>query len=129
MATRKRDWRPNRPATTGCVVSGSTLAQGPSVIRLSLLLMLISTPVLAETWSGHPRIVDGDTIVLDQGRVRLLNMDGFETAQNCRSDGGEYPCGTEATRALITLVTGRDVRCEGDKLDRYRPPSRALLRR
>lgn len=90
------------------------------IMRWLLLLLLIPFSAHAETWTGHPRIVDGDTIVLDQGRVRLLNVDAFETAQNCTRDSVEYACGAEATRALNALVAGREVRCEGDRLDRYR---------
>jgi endonuclease YncB( thermonuclease family) len=92
------------------------------VIRLSLLLLLIAHPVLAETWSGSAHVVDGDTIYVDQTRLRLLSMDAFESAQTCLRDGHEYPCGVEATRALIGLIGDRKVRCVGDRRDRYRRP-------
>ncbi len=63
-------------------------------MRWLILFLLLPSLAFAETWSGHPRIVDGDTIALEQGRVRLLNIDAFETSQNCLRDGTEYGCGS-----------------------------------
>jgi endonuclease YncB( thermonuclease family) len=66
--------------------------------------------------------VDGDTIYVNQTRLRLLSIDAFESAQNCQNDGMDYACGFEATVALIGLVKGHEVRCEGDRRDRYHRP-------
>ena len=89
---------------------------------LPILLLLLPIPALAETWTGTAHVVDGDTIYVDQTRLRLLSMDAFESAQTCSRDGQEYNCGTEATRALIGLIGDRPVSCTGDKRDRYRRP-------
>jgi len=89
---------------------------------LALLLLLLPGPALAETYSGSAYVVDGDTVIVNQTRLRLLSMDAFESAQNCSRDGQTYPCGLEATRALIGLIGQREVRCDGDKRDRYGRP-------
>jgi|SRR5579883_2100564 len=44
-------------------------------------------------------------------------------SRRVRTASGTAPntaAAAEATRALTALVAGREVRCEGDKLDRYR---------
>jgi endonuclease YncB( thermonuclease family) len=66
--------------------------------------------------------VDGDTIYVDQTRLRLLSIDAFELAQTCTRDGQAYPCGKESTRALIRLIGQRPVQCEGTQRDRYGRP-------
>lgn len=91
-------------------------------MRWLALLLLIPFPVLAETWTGQVRVIDGDTIIVNQTRLRLLSIDAFESAQSCTREGQEYPCGLEATRALIGLISQREVRCEGQKRDRYGRP-------
>lgn len=91
-------------------------------MRWLILLLLIPFPALAETWSGSAHVVDGDTIYVDQTRLRLLSMDAFESAQTCTRDGHQYACGEEATRALINLIGQRPVRCEGSQRDRYHRP-------
>lgn len=91
-------------------------------MRWLLLLFLIPCPALAETWTGSAHVVDGDTVYVEQARLRLLSMDAFESAQTCQRDGREYQCGTAATRALIGLIGGNPVRCEGDQRDRYKRP-------
>lgn len=91
-------------------------------MRWLLLLVLLPFPALAETWTGPVRVVDGDTLYIGQTRLRLLNVDAFETAQNCQRDGKDYACGLEATVALSEMIRGKQVRCEGDKRDRYQRP-------
>ncbi len=94
----------------------------PQGMRWLFLLLLIPCPALAQTWTGTAHVVDGDTIYVDQTRLRLLSMDAFESAQTCERDGREYQCGIEATRALIGLTRGRPVTCAGNQTDRYKRP-------
>lgn len=72
----------------------------------------------AERLVGRARAVDGDTLVLDGRRIRLLGLDAPELHQVCQADGREVACGAEALNALAALLDGR-VRCEGTARDRY----------
>jgi endonuclease YncB( thermonuclease family) len=91
-------------------------------MRWLALLALLPFPAFAEVWTGSSHVVDGDTIYVDQTRLRLLSMDAFESVQSCTRDGRSYGCGEEATRALIGVIAQRPVRCVGDKRDRYGRP-------
>lgn len=91
-------------------------------MRWLTLFLLLPVSALAQTWIGSAHVVDGDTIYVNQIRLRLLSMDAFESAQTCSREGVKYPCGGEATRALIRLIGQKEVRCEGDKRDRYNRP-------
>ena len=69
---------------------------------------------------GVARIIDGDTVAIGGRIVRLLDMDAPEGAQTCQdARGNTYECGWLATKVLIGIVAGRELSCEGNKLDRY----------
>ena len=87
-----------------------------------LLLALIAAKVgedNAVRLTGRFVAADGDSLVQDGRRLRLLGIDAPELAQTCRLDGTEWPCGKEARKALSALVSGRDVLCRGAELDKY----------
>ena len=92
------------------------------LVRWLSLMFLIPSVAAAETWDGSAHVVDGDTIYVDQVRLRLISIDAFETDQTCMRGGQQYPCGTESTRALLGLIGQRPVHCEGSQRDRYGRP-------
>ena len=98
-------------------------------MRWLLLLWLLDLTAVSPTlvnddsWIGRAEIVDGDTIRINGSRLRLLDIDAFEMAQNCQdAEGRDYACGLEAMLALDGLIKTQDVRCYGRKRDRYRRP-------
>lgn len=68
---------------------------------------------------GPVRIVDGDSLVMHDIRIRLRGIDAPELAQTCSHGGTSYPCGREAQAALARLVSGRPVICQTHGNDRY----------
>ncbi len=71
--------------------------------------------------TGKPRIIDGDTIVIDSQPIRLHGIDAPEAKQTCeRPDRAQYRCGDMATFALAELAGKHWVRCEWNQRDRYR---------
>ena len=69
---------------------------------------------------GRVHVVDGDTIHLDEAKIRLKGIDAPEMAQSCLRSGRSYSCGDVARRALIELVSGSRVQCRASGRDRYR---------
>lgn len=95
-------------------------------IALLLAVTLIATPAAAETITGLPYVIDGDSLRFPGVEVRLEALDAPEWDQLCRrADGTEYPCGTVAKDALRSLIAGRPVTCvgvpqpDGTERDRY----------
>lgn len=75
---------------------------------------------LADTVNGAARLLDGDTLQIDNQVVRLHGVDAPETGQTC-FDASErsYRCGVDALDGLRTLIAGKSVRCTGSEYDRY----------
>jgi len=68
---------------------------------------------------GQVRVTDGDSIVLDNERIRLRGIDAPELNQTCGKDGASYPCGRMARDELVGLTNGKPVTCQGSERDRY----------
>lgn len=123
--------RVRRPSTTTwrlclaalCGLAALWLLVVPSD-RARLLEGVHGLPKLARTTGPPPgaerasvsRVIDGDTLVLADGRtVRLLGIDTPETVHPDMA--GPQPFGEEAARRLRSLVEGREVRLERDVSD------------
>lgn len=84
------------------------------MIRLSLALILLAAPAVAETvMSGNPRVIDGDTIVLAGQSLRLAGIDAPEMSQ---------PVGPASRDALVAIIAGREVVCAWDGSGVYGRP-------
>lgn len=78
----------------------------------------LTSPTYADV-TGHPTIIDGDTIEIAGQRIRLHGIDAPEGQQTCQKSGKTYSCGTEATFALAAIIEEHSVRCEEKDVDRY----------
>ena len=89
------------------------------MVCLAIILLFTAT-AHAETLTGHPRVVDGDTLHFGEDKVRIEGIDAPERHQKCRNAHGEmYGCGNEATEALKARIGQKEVVCEGDSRGRY----------
>ena len=74
---------------------------------------------------GIPKITDGDTIVINDIRIRFTGSDApesyfFGKTQTCfDEDGKEWECGKAATKKLKQLINNQTVRCTDEGQDRY----------
>jgi endonuclease YncB( thermonuclease family) len=70
--------------------------------------------------AGVAQVVDGDTIVVGETRVRLEGIDAPETSQTCqRRRLGWWACGTVATNHLASLIGDRPISCSPRGRDKY----------
>ena len=80
---------------------------------------MLALPAVGGSVSGAPRVVDGDTLVLQNTRVRLFGIDAPEAHQTCKRASGQlWACGKAATLQLQKLAS-HGVRCTGTEADRY----------
>ena len=97
------------------------------MIKIYLLLpfLLIAELAFAEPdIVGKARITDGDTIVINDIRIRFTGSDAPESyyygkTQTCNGPQGEWECGKAATLKLKELVNNQEVRCTVEGKDRY----------
>ena len=94
-----------------------------SLILFSLVIFFtnISSSKEEKIISGKARVVDGDTIKINEISIRLYGIDAPEKNQICMGLSGEsYNCGLSSTRFLKTLIDNSTrVECSYKNLDRY----------
>lgn len=98
-----------------------------SCIRSSLIIIcLTSSPVWSDSIiaTGQSwRVVDGDTIHMDNYKIRLLGIDAPELRQFCQTtEGHDWPCGIMAKDILKAMLESQNqaLVCRLDGKDRYK---------
>ena len=88
-----------------------------------LFFIILFSSLLVSMLIAEVRVIDGDTIILDNKKVRLFGIDAPEKAQLCQdSDGNNYRCGIVASEKLNELIfssTNKTVNCENIDKDQY----------
>lgn len=89
-------------------------------VMMAALFAIIASPVCAAKLSGLPRIVDGNTIEIEQTKIRLSGIDAPGTDQICLdAHGQKWACGVAARDELIKHSSGRTWDCHTTGLDEY----------
>jgi endonuclease YncB( thermonuclease family) len=74
-------------------------------------LLILSAPASGQDVAGTARVVDGDSLVIAETRVRLVGIDAPELDQSCTRDGQEWACGEAAAAQLRSLTENQTVTC------------------
>lgn len=91
-------------------------------VREILVAILVLLPGLGGAWGadipgrslirGNAKVIDGDTLSIDGGSVRLMGIDAPDLGQICLNRyESPFDCGAIAKAALEALVKGRQVEC------------------
>ena len=87
------------------------------VFLLTLFFFNISN---ANEIIGTPYIVDGDTIKINNFKIRFFGIDAPEIKQICMLNNKEWECGKESKNFLINIIDNENIRCEILGKDMYR---------
>lgn len=68
------------------------------------------------------QVIDGDTIILNNLRIRLQGIDAPELKQQCQNIKTMkfYNCGIAAKEYLIELIRGKEIACTDEGIDKYK---------
>ena len=70
--------------------------------------------------SGKAKIIDGDTIHIENNKIRLHGIDAPELNQNCNYKNKDWECGQQSKKYLIQLIDSNAVNCQVIGIDRYK---------
>lgn len=83
-------------------------------------LSLYAHKTYAETLVGRAQAVDGDTLIINEMKIRLDGIDAPETNQFCLDAFDQlYPCGLLARDQLNKRIGRSIIVCESEGKDRY----------
>ena len=90
------------------------------VAGVCLLGLLSTVAHAADSISGVPRIVDGDTVQIGETKIRFAGIDAPETDQVCLdAKDAKWACGVAARDHLVGYSAGRVWDCDLVGTDRY----------
>ena len=92
-----------------------------ALVILGLVAVLAARQTIdnSQTIVGPARVSDGDSLVIQNTRIRIEGIDAPELFQTCSRSGEEWSCGRQARDRLATLVGRSEVSCQSDRRDRY----------
>ena len=101
-------------------------------IRIIIIFLIWFSNVIAEEIIGIPKIVDGDTIHINNYKFRLEGIDAPEMKQQCKKESlkisyiigftfyKDYNCGKISKNKLIAKINGSEIKCVSSSKDRYK---------
>ena len=78
--------------------------------------------------SGIAKVIDGDTIKIENNRIRLFGIDAPEKKQKCQKPwlsisfitfNKDYKCGVISTNKLRSKINNKLIICKSNNKDRY----------
>ena len=101
-------------------------------LRIIILFLIFFSNTIAEEISGIPKIVDGDTVYINENRFRLEGIDAPEMRQKCKKESlkisfiigftfyKDYNCGKVSKEKLKSKIRGSEIKCIFTTKDRYK---------
>tara|TARA_B100001057_G_C22513447_1_gene818885 strand:+ start:300 stop:791 length:492 start_codon:yes stop_codon:yes gene_type:complete len=101
-------------------------------MRIAILFLIFTSNILAEEIIGIPRVVDGDTVQINEFKIRLEGIDAPEIKQQCKKEKlkissiigytfyKNYNCGEVSKENLETKVDDSKIKCISSGKDRYK---------
>ena len=101
-------------------------------IRIIIILLVLHSNSIAEEISGIPKVVDGDTLHIDNYKFRLEGIDAPEMRQQCKKESfkisffigftfyKDYSCGRVSKEKLITKIYTSEIKCISSSKDKYK---------
>ena len=101
-------------------------------LRIIILFLIFFSNTIAEEISGIPKIVDGDTVHINENKFRLEGIDAPEMRQKCKKESlkisfiigftfyKDYNCGKVSKEKLKSKILGSEIKCIFTTKDRYK---------
>ena len=101
-------------------------------LRIIILFLIFFSNTIAGEIYGVPKIIDGDTVHINNYKLRLEGIDAPEMRQQCKKEFlkissiigftfyKDYSCGKVSKEKLISKINGSEIKCTFTTKDRYK---------
>ena len=101
-------------------------------MRTLIIFLVLTSSVLSEEIFGFPNIIDGDTIRIENYKIRLEGIDAPEMKQKCKKEKfkisliigfsfyEDYNCGAVSKENLVEKIGSSKIKCVSTSQDRYK---------
>ena len=99
--------------------------------KIVIFFFFFQQNIFASVLEGIPRVIDGDSLEINNYKIRLFGIDAPEKKQICKKPyliisflialgfQKKYECGLLATNQLKKLINNKTVKCISESKDRY----------
>ena len=100
-------------------------------MKTIIIILILTTNLLAEEIIGISKVIDGDTIHINNFKIRLEGIDAPEMRQKCKKEFlkisstigfifyKDYNCG-EVSKKLKDKINESEIKCISSSKDRYK---------
>ena len=98
-------------------------------MKTIIIILILTTNLLAEEIIGISKVIDGDTVQIDNFKIRLEGIDAPEMRQKCKKPylqimfftfQKDYYCGQVSKKKLVQKIGNKSVKCILLGKDRYK---------
>lgn len=119
MQTKKYKFSINQLVIILTIITAIILFLYPK-LHLKLIRPLEKQENIFFQISGKAKIIDGDSLIINNIEIRIKNIDAVEMYQTCQDkDDNEYACGIKATNFLKEFSKNKIVKCNLFNKDVY----------
>ena len=102
------------------------------LLSFSIIYFFLTVQVISNEIEGYAKVIDGDTIYIDNKKIRLEGIDAPEIKQQCRKPfikisvliglqfSKNYSCGVTSKMKLINKINNSEIKCISSSKDRYK---------
>ena len=90
------------------------------VFLLTSICIIIFFVTYLDVKSNEIKVVDGDTIHLNNEKIRFSGIDTPEIKQICNKNNEVIECGIQAKQLLINKIGKNKVKCVKEGIDKYK---------
>ena len=103
---------------------------GKILFTIFMIFILSANSIAGEIY-GQAKVTDGDSLRINNYKIRLEGIDAPELKQNCKKDhlklsliigisfNKKYACGIKSKKALLKKVNNSSIKCSYSTKDRY----------
>ena len=101
-------------------------------MKTIIIILILTTNLLAEEIIGISKVIDGDTVQIDNFKIRLEGIDAPEMRQKCKKEFlkisstigfifyKDYNCGEVSKKKLKDKINKSEIKCISSSKDRYK---------
>ena len=85
-----------------------------------ILIFLNNYALSQSSIIGKAEVIDGDTIHINNNKIRLHGIDAPEIKQTCMTNDVIWNCGIKSKKTLQNFILEKEVNCKIVDIDRYK---------
>ena len=101
-------------------------------MKTIIIILILTTNLLAEEIIGISKVIDGDTVQINNFKIRLEGIDAPEMRQKCKKEFlkisstigfifyKDYNCGEVSKKKLKDKIKESEIKCISSSKDRYK---------